>query len=84
MGFLNILSRKLYTFCDKRLCLILSKYQPVQPFTGSMIRIWYDMAISIHGSLNGSVAQLGLNELDVFTLNDEKGSVGVSLMPNSA
>ena len=36
------------------------------------------MAVAIHGGLNRGVAQLGLDEFDVFTLGDEKRSVGVA------
>ena len=49
-----------------------------------MMRIWHDMAVAVHGGLNRGVAQLGLDELDVLALGDEKGCVGVAIMPSSA
>jgi len=63
---LKILSQILYTFCDNRIGFRLSKHQPVQPLSGSMVGIGNDMAVAVHGGLNRGVAQLALDELDVF------------------
>ena len=53
-----------------------SKHQPIQPLPNTFVGIRQDMTVAIHGGLDGGVAQLGLDELDIFPLGDEKGRVG--------
>ena len=49
-----------------------SKYQPIQPLPNSFVGIRQDMAIAIHGGLDGGVAQLRLDEFNILPLGDEK------------
>ena len=69
---------RLTLHCRRNRLLDLAKDQLIQPLPNSAVGIRQDVSVAIHGCLDRGVTQLGLDELNVFPLGDEKGRVGVT------
>ena len=50
----------------------------VQALAGAQLGLWEKVAITVEGRLDGSMAELRLDEFGVSSLGDEKRRVGVA------